>query len=299
MSNPEDVIVDAFKLTRYLVWQWMSVGTALFLVSLIGVAVLHEAIHGNAWMTSPALDFYQPWIYVQLFLGFIILPIATFGLHEWVHGLAFRAFGGTPHYGVGMKYLLPYAYATAPGQLFSRNAFLVIALAPLIVLNSLALLLLSLFPQLAWLGWVVVLNTSGAIGDLWTAATICRYPASVKVEDRESGFAIYASQAVAGILPPPSHRFAALNKCWQVISLAFLFVVLIVMVSPLLMLLLDLLHVPPFQLSVSNWVFLTWERTGDGFGLSLNPWAVGAIASLLSVFSMTIFALFRRKSVKK
>jgi len=78
--------------------------------------------------------------------------------------LAFVAFGGKPRYGVEIKFFLPYAYTTSPGKRFSRNAFLVISLAPLFVIDAIAILLLAVLPQAPWLGWVAILNNAGASG---------------------------------------------------------------------------------------------------------------------------------------
>ncbi|MBD2355253.1 DUF3267 domain-containing protein [Tolypothrix sp. FACHB-123] len=88
--------------------------------------------------------------------------------------------------------LLPLAYATSPGNFFRRNSFIVIGLAPLIVIDIICLLLLAIFPQAPWLIWVIAFNTGGAIGDIWMAVQLLRCPQSIRVEDREEGVAIYA-----------------------------------------------------------------------------------------------------------
>jgi hypothetical protein len=62
----------------------------------------------------------------------------------------------------------------------------------LVVIDAIALLLLAIFPQAPWLGWVVVFNTAGAIGDVWMATIFLPCPSSIAVKDRKAGMAIYA-----------------------------------------------------------------------------------------------------------
>ena len=113
----------------------------------------------------------------QGIIGLVVLIAITFAttiIHELVHGIAFATFGGSPRYGLKVKYFLPLAYATSPGDIFRRNAFIVISLAPLLVIDIVSLLMLTIFPQAPWLIWVIAFNTSGAIGDIWIAVQLLR-----------------------------------------------------------------------------------------------------------------------------
>jgi Putative zincin peptidase len=131
-----------FRLTNEVALRWTSLSIVLFIVVAAGVSTFYTFFHGQSWTlnlvdrsTNPA------WQIIIVLLYFLGIPIATFIIHELIHGLAFAAFGGNPRYGVGIEFFLPYAYATAPGHLFSRNAFLIIGLTPLIVIDAIALLL--------------------------------------------------------------------------------------------------------------------------------------------------------------
>ncbi|MDX1994877.1 MAG: DUF3267 domain-containing protein [bacterium] len=122
----------------------------------------------------------------------LVLP-----LHELVHGLAIAWTGHRPRYGA--KYLegsikLPYVlYATADGALFRRYEFIVIALAPAIVLTlvGMGLVWVTLDSLASYIAVAVVLNGAGAIGDFWMTAVVLRYPKDALVRDEEDGIRIF------------------------------------------------------------------------------------------------------------
>lgn len=112
------------------------------------------------------------------------------GLHELCHGAAIRAFGGAPRYGVGVVYaVVPYAFATTDTR-FTRNQFLVAALAPLVLLTLVGVPAMVLFER-PWLAVPLALNADGAVGDVWMALTLLSYPAEVSVVDSETGLELY------------------------------------------------------------------------------------------------------------
>lgn len=121
----------------------------------------------------------------------LVLIFATIVLHEAVHGLGFMllakvrpifAFRGV------------YAYAAAPGYYIPRNPYLVIALAPLVVISLVGVVLMTFVPPL-WitpLVLVCVVNSSGAVGDLWVAWLLLRHPPEAFAQDRGDEIEIYA-----------------------------------------------------------------------------------------------------------
>ena len=127
-------------------------GVLLAFLSLAAVASLVDAHVGSA---ASAL------VLLLAYLGTIIV-------HELVHGLFFKLFGGSPIYGAGITHGLPYAYATSPGDRFPPREMYQIAAAPLVLITALAVATGLLVPELAAPAIIVVVgNVSGAIGDLW------------------------------------------------------------------------------------------------------------------------------------
>jgi len=114
---------------------------------------------------------------------------AILPLHEAVHAAVILALGGRPRFGLKLPFA---AYCTAPDQLFTRNGYLAVALAPLIVLSAAGALIIWLAPDLgACLIFGLAGNASGAVGDLASASHLRRLPSSALIADIESGYAAY------------------------------------------------------------------------------------------------------------
>ncbi|MBC2702462.1 MAG: DUF3267 domain-containing protein [ANME-2 cluster archaeon] len=72
-----------------------------------------------------------------------------------------------------------YFYATTK-TIFTRNQFIVIAIAPLVVISLVVIGIMAAFQSIAhWMIIPFVINGSGAIGDLWVTRNILRYPKHV------------------------------------------------------------------------------------------------------------------------
>src|SRR5690606_317700 len=86
-------------------------------------------------------------------------------LHEGVHGIAIAAFGGKPEYGAIMiGKVMPALYCTSPGTRFTRAQFIVIALAPAVVIGLGTAVAIAALPA----GWLVVpaaMHLGGCVGD--------------------------------------------------------------------------------------------------------------------------------------
>ena len=121
------------------------------------------------------------WIVINVLGYIIILPI-----HEIIHALAFLFWGGRPYFGAKLPLAL---YCGAKNQLFRRNHYLVVGLAPLVVI-SLASLLFTLFsPALAsYMFFATVGNFSGAAGDVLVATRLLRLSPGLLLEDTEAGY---------------------------------------------------------------------------------------------------------------
>jgi hypothetical protein len=121
------------------------------------------------------------WIVINILGYVIILP-----LHEVIHGLVFALWGGKPFFGAKLPFAL---YCGAKKQLFRRNQYLVVGLAPLVVITLAGIVLTLLAPGLAAYTLLATTgNFSGAAGDIWVARRIVRQPRAILVEDTETGY---------------------------------------------------------------------------------------------------------------
>ena len=121
------------------------------------------------------------WIVINA-LGYIImLPI-----HELLHGITIAFWGGRPHYGARLPFAL---YCGAKDQVFPRNYYMVIALAPFVVITLAGIVFTLLVPGLApYTLLATVGNVSGAAGDLLVVQRQRALPAAAFIEDLETGY---------------------------------------------------------------------------------------------------------------
>jgi hypothetical protein len=122
--------------------------------------------------------------------------LATFAAHELIHGWFMRMRGATPKYGVIWQKLM--LYTTSPGFAYQRNDYLVITLAPLVFISSATILGMWLLQGTIWvalLGLCGIVNASGALGDIWIAAMVLRYPDNAYIVDDRSGIRVSTPQA--------------------------------------------------------------------------------------------------------
>ena len=113
-----------------------------------------------------------------LLLDVIVLVI----LHEGVHGLCFWLITGKrPVFSIGPGY----AAAAAPQSLLAKKPYLITALSPLVVLTVLGLILIPVIPSgwLFYLGLFIVMNVSGAVGDLWVALSLLPRKEPLLIQD--------------------------------------------------------------------------------------------------------------------
>ena len=125
---------------------------------------------------------------ILLLLSLVLVLI----LHEWVHGLTMQAYGARPRYGIIWKGLM--LYASAHGYAFRRNQYVVIALAPLVVLSLLAclsILLLATYQVVWFIPAYAVVNGAGSIADIWISFIVLRYPSYAYVVDEHDGMRVF------------------------------------------------------------------------------------------------------------
>lgn len=128
------------------------------------------------------------WLLINIVGYIIILPI-----HELLHGAAFAFWGGKPYYGTKLPIAL---YCSAKNQIFARNYYLVVGLAPFVVITLAGIIFTLLAPILAsYTLLATVGNVSGAAGDLWVVWRLRSASPSAFVEDLEAGYRVWAVTA--------------------------------------------------------------------------------------------------------
>lgn len=118
-------------------------------------------------------------------LGYVLMIPA----HEAMHALVILGLGGRPRFGLRLPLA---AYCTAPNQLFLRNGYLAVALAPLVILSVAAVALAWLAPDVAALLLLAVAgNVSGAVGDLAVVNEVRKRPPTTLIADTATGYIAY------------------------------------------------------------------------------------------------------------
>ncbi len=156
----------------------------LFVIGGMFFIILDLALY--AWrMYTPAVSLtfggVLLWIGANILGYLVILPI-----HEAIHGLAFAFWGGRPHFGTKLPLAL---YCGAKGQVFRRDQYLVVGLAPLLVITLAAIILTLFWPAFA--SYTILAsagNIAGAAGDIMVVARLLRLPRHILVEDSETGY---------------------------------------------------------------------------------------------------------------
>lgn len=150
---------------------------------------------GNRIMGAEGGQGFKIWWWVLL----AVVPIASLGAHELVHAFFFKQYAppGTrvsfgSNAGMGML------YASAEGVLYTRGQYLVIALAPSIVVS---LLIIALGMGLRWPLWTFIVATAhlvGCTGDWGYARAIVADPAIAWCEDTSYGVAFFGEDRPGG-----------------------------------------------------------------------------------------------------
>jgi hypothetical protein len=165
---------------RPLAWlslQMLLIGAVFFIaLTIVSILARGHGLHINAGFWSIIL-----WLLINIIAYIIVLP-----LHEAIHGLAFAFWGGKPYFGTKLPLAL---YCGAKNQLFHRDQYLVVGLAPLVVITLAGIVFTLLAPGAAsYILFATIGNVSGAAGDLMVALRLLRQSPHVLIEDTETGY---------------------------------------------------------------------------------------------------------------
>ena len=163
------------------------VGLVLMVAALILFGSAYAAAHGDASVSLSGFG---------LLAGLAVTLVLTFGLmviHEGVHGLVIRRYGAMPTFGAAMMgKVMPVFYCTAPDARFTRRQFMVIAMAPSVVVSLACVALITLAPFGGWLVVPAAIHLAGCIGDFVMTVIVARLSPGTRVEDLKTGMRFHA-----------------------------------------------------------------------------------------------------------
>jgi len=136
----------------------------------------------NGVVSGFSISLSDPTSMIVSVLVLIFVTVGMVFLHEAIHGLFFWLFTREkPRFG----FKVVYAFAGAPGWYITKLPYILIGIAPLLVITILGLLLLLIVPE-EWLLAVLLfmtMNASGAAGDIYTVFWLWRKPDNILVSD--------------------------------------------------------------------------------------------------------------------
>lgn len=182
----EEVLL--FRVTARGTMIWLNVIAVVmlvvFLVIFLAWFTLYHALGGPLVIDGLPKNLSTP---VGLLLILLMLP-----LHELIHGVFMAHFGHQPHYGI--KLLKGVLYATSDGRLFRRDEYIIVAMAPFVVISVVMIVLSMFFPAGIglWMMLAAVLNATGAVGDFWMSRKALQFPPDALIRDEKDGMRVFS-----------------------------------------------------------------------------------------------------------
>ena len=130
----------------------------------------------------------------QLMVDTIVAFVLVMLIHELVHGVFYWWFAGQrPTFGITWLGV----YVEAPSEVyFPRNQYLIVGIAPLVLLTLVGLLLMVIVPVVVVpiLILFIAFNAAGAAGDLIMAVCLLSYSPDTLMQDSDTGVTIYGPE---------------------------------------------------------------------------------------------------------
>jgi hypothetical protein len=138
--------------------------------------------------TELEVDFSFRWA----LLGWVAAAVAfLIPVHEGVHGGTGLLFGHRPYF----SFTLPLVFCTFDHRI-RRGHFMLIALAPFVLLNLGFLIVYHTVPALKlWAVLALSINSLGATGDLWIAWKLFPHARGTWVQDTKTGIDVWETAA--------------------------------------------------------------------------------------------------------
>lgn len=177
----------------------LKLAIGLNLASLVLIVVLGNLFYWLLSLVRPGLIFEGDFITTGLlpsdsfllqFLVIVLIYLGMIVLHEVVHGIFFWIYTSEqPVFG----FRGVYAFAAAPTWYLAKGPYLVVGLAPLVLISVVGFIAMLIVPP----GWVfpilllITLNAAGAVGDIYTFFWILPKPEAILVRDFGDRMQVY------------------------------------------------------------------------------------------------------------
>jgi len=165
----------------------------LFIAAWIGLGWLLQWLRPGTDSSGVSISFSVTGIadIVTPFLVILGVTAVMIVVHEAIHGIFFRVYTGGK---VKFAFKGAYAYAAVPGWYISKRPYMVVSLAPLVLMTVGGVLALLWVP----VNWVipimllVAMNAAGAVGDIYVFWLLTRMSDDVLVCDFGEKMKMYA-----------------------------------------------------------------------------------------------------------
>ncbi len=111
--------------------------------------------------------------------------------HELIHGMCFWLFTRErPKFALRSGY----AFAAAPGWYLPKFQYIIVGLAPLVVISILCIVLAAIFPPIfvPYLLIIATFNAAGALGDVIVVVWVFRQSNAILIRDQGDKFSAFA-----------------------------------------------------------------------------------------------------------
>lgn len=145
-------------------------------------------VDGQAFLnqlTEGGVEFRVAFSTILITLAFLL---ATFTIHEGIHGLFFKLF--SPASKVKFGYMAGMLYATAPGEIYTRKQYIIIILMPFIIITAVLFILMFTFPHVSY-KYLLVIHTGGCAGDFYYVYLMLKHKNLKYAEDTNVGMTLY------------------------------------------------------------------------------------------------------------
>lgn len=126
--------------------------------------------------------YFTRYYFLDIIIAIFILTMPIIFVHEAIHGMTYRIFGGKIKF--GFKGIYAYTQEVS-GIILNRTEFLLVLLAPVTVISLITLFMTNVIGTVIYL-----LNLLGSISDIIMAIYLCKSNTNSYIKDREYGFDI-------------------------------------------------------------------------------------------------------------